>query len=98
MGPFWRAGAGYSSRAVKHLHVVFLDGAYREQHGELVWRELPRLTTQQVADVLEAALRRIDKYLRRHGILPASRDDGGDGDGSDEADQEANLVASAVSG
>lgn len=80
-----------------HLHVVFLDGAYRERDGELVWRELPRLTTEHVASVLEATLRRIDRHLRRRGRLPAS-DGLVDADQDGSADQEANLVASAVSG
>ena len=80
-----------------HLHVVFLDGAYRERDGELVWRELSRLTTNDVASVLEATLRRIDRHLRRRGRLPAS-DGLVDADQDGSADQEANLVASAVSG
>jgi len=80
-----------------HLHVVFLDGAYRERDGELVWRELSRLTTEHVASVLEATLRRIDRHLRRRGGLPAS-DGLVDADQDGSADQEANLVASAVSG
>ena len=76
------------------------DG-FEEHDGELVWRELPHLTTEEVGQILEAALRRMEKYLRKHGILPSSRNDAGDDAdaGTDEgADQEANLAASAVSG
>ena len=80
-----------------HLHVVFLDGAYRERDGELVWRELPKLTTNDVAAALEATLRRIERHLRRHAMLPAS-DGLVDADQDDGADQEANLALSAVSG
>jgi len=80
-----------------HLHVVFLDGAYRERDGELVWRELPRLTSEDVASVLEAALRRIERQLRRRGAVPA-RDGLADADQDAGADQEAALALSAVSG
>ncbi|MCC6647799.1 MAG: transposase, partial [Polyangiaceae bacterium] len=80
-----------------HLHVVFLDGAYRERDGDLVWRELPRLTTTDVASVLEAALRRIDRHLRRRGALAGGGALAG-ADQDDGADQEASLALSAVSG
>ena len=48
--------------------------------------------------MLEATLRRIDRHLRRHGLLPTN--DGGlvDADQDDGADQEANLALSGVSG
>ena len=78
-----------------HLHVVFLDGGYRERDGELVWRELPRLTATDVAGVLEASLRRIDRHLRRRGALAGG---GADADQDDGADQEASFALSAVSG
>jgi hypothetical protein len=42
-----------------HLHVIFLDGAYHEDGGELVWRELGHLRTREVGEVLERAVRRI---------------------------------------
>ncbi len=48
-------------RLSPHLHVVFLDGAYRERDGELVWRELPRLTTTTSRT---PSRRRIERHLR----------------------------------
>jgi hypothetical protein len=73
-----------------HLHVVFLDGAYREDKGALAWNELGHLKTREVGEVLEAAVRRIERYLRRHRLV----DLGGDA----HDDPEVALAASAVSG
>ncbi|WP_437959533.1 transposase [Sorangium sp. So ce119] len=74
-----------------HLHVVFLDGAYHEDSTELVWNELDHLQTRQVGQVLEHAVGRMMRYLRRHGLFELERD-------VDEDDQpEAALYASAVS-
>jgi Putative transposase/Transposase zinc-binding domain len=75
-----------------HLHVVFLDGAYHEDGAELVWNELGHLQTREVGQVLEHAVGRMLRYLRRHGLLEIEHDV--------EQDQEAEaaLCASAVSG
>jgi hypothetical protein len=73
-----------------HLHVVFLDGAYREQGAELVFRALSHLGTRDVGEVLERAVRRITKHLRKRGVLSGGEDD--------EQEGEAQLVTSAVSG
>ena len=78
-----------------HLHVAFLDGAYQEEAGELVFQELPHLKTTEVGDVLEQAVRRIDRHLRRHGKLLPSRDSASN---DHEPDPDTNLAASAVSG
>ena len=52
-----------------HLHVLFLDGAYHEDGAELVWNELGHLQTREVGQVLENAVRRMLRYLGRHGLL-----------------------------
>ncbi|XXY50179.1 transposase [Sorangium sp. So ce269] len=52
-----------------HLHVVFLDGAYHEDGTDLVWNELGHLRTGEVGQVLEHAVGRMLRYLRRHGHL-----------------------------
>ena len=49
-----------------HLYVVFLDAAFHEQNDELAWEQLGHLRTCDVGDVLEAAVRRLERYLRRH--------------------------------
>src|SRR5271170_695809 len=77
-----------------HLHVVFLDGAYHEDDAALAWKELGHLKTREVGEVLERAVRRIARYLRRHGALAIA---GGDGDDED-VEPEQRLAASAVSG
>ena len=78
-----------------HLHVLFLDGAYHEAGGSLVWTELSHLRTRAVGEILERALRRMDRHLRRRGLLDgATRDDTERG----SADPEDALAASAVSG
>lgn len=87
-------GPGLCARLNPHLHVLFLDGAYHEAAGALVWTELPHLRTREVGEVLERALRRMDKHLRRRGLLDVATDD----DASRDADPEDALAASAVSG
>jgi hypothetical protein len=79
-----------------HLHLVALDGAYHEQGAELAWQALGHLKTSEVGEVLERAVRRMEKQLRRRGLLvdESGADPGAEGD----ADPESNLAASAVSG
>src|SRR5262249_24161061 len=52
-----------------HLHVIALDGAWREQDGGLAWEGLGDLGTSEVGEVLERLVRRIERYLRRSGQL-----------------------------
>ena len=70
-----------------HLHLVFLDGAYREVGSELVWEVLGHLQTREVGEVLERAVRRMERYLRRRGKLAV--------DATDE-NEEATLGAAAM--
>jgi hypothetical protein len=63
-----------------HLHVVFLDGAYHEDGATLVWDELGHLETREVGEVLERAVRRMARYLRRHGAIETAQGDGADAD------------------
>jgi hypothetical protein len=73
-----------------HLHVVFLDGVFREVGEEVPFRELPRLSSTEVGDVLAHATKRMAKYLRRNGLLEEQ---------DEEPESElAALTASAVSG
>jgi hypothetical protein len=87
-----------------HLHGVFLDGAYYERDGELVWLQLGHLKTSEVGEVLARAVRRIEKALRRRGALASDPSDPSDpSKPSDESREEwdaseARLAASAVSG
>jgi hypothetical protein len=79
-----------------HLHVVFLDGAYYEEGDTLVWRDLGHLQTREVGAVLETALRRMERYLRRRGLVEL---DGAAGQDSEhDSDPTGSLSASAVSG
>jgi hypothetical protein len=66
----------------------------RETADALVWTELPHLRTREVGEVLERALRRMDKHPRCRGLLEL------EADGVDRAaaDPEDALAASAVSG
>ena len=73
-----------------HLHSVFLDGAYREDGAALAWDELAHLRTRDVGEVLERAVRRMTKHLRRRGALQSNDDDA--------SEPEEQLEASAVSG
>ena len=77
-----------------HLHVVVLDGTWRERAGELVWPGLRHLKTRDVGEVLERAVRRMLRHLQRRGLLAAIED----AEREAEDDPEGNLAASAVSG
>ena len=81
-----------------HLHAVFLDGAYRQEEGEtLTWRPLGHLQTREVGAVLEKALHRMAKYLkRRQALALTTNDDNTDDTGDDHP--EGRLETSAVTG
>jgi hypothetical protein len=74
--------------------VLVVDGVYCERDQEVLFHALPHLSTREVGEVLEKAVRRIARWLARRGLL-------GDRDGAElePAQQEhAALCASAVSG
>jgi hypothetical protein len=78
-----------------HLHLILLDGAYRELDASSVeFTALPRLSTREVGEVLETICRRVVRLMRRRGLLT-------DGalEPQTEADEPlASLAVSAVSG
>ena len=75
-----------------HLHLLALDGAYHEQGTKLAWQALGHLKTSEVGEVLERAVRRMEKHLRRRSLL--LEDDGADSGAEGDADPESNLAAS----
>ena len=90
-----------------HLHVLFLDGVYREEGEEVVFHALPHLSTREVGAVLEDAVRRIARYLTRRGLLRADDEASNGAASNGDADHEheptvaqghASLCASAASG
>jgi hypothetical protein len=52
-----------------YLHTIALDGTWSEQGNELVFASLGHLKTSEVGDVLEHAVRRIERHLDRRGLL-----------------------------
>ena len=77
--------------------MLFLDGVYRELDATSVgFTALPHLSTREVGEVLERAVVRILKHLRRRGLLP-TLDGATDEDAADTEGLSA-LAASAVSG
>jgi putative transposase len=52
-----------------HLHLVVLYGAWSEDGGELAWEGLSHLGTSEVGEVVERLVRRIERHLRRCGLL-----------------------------
>lgn len=48
-----------------HLHLIALDGTWREQDGELAWEGFGHLRTSEVGEVLERLVRRLERHLRR---------------------------------
>ena len=87
--------ASSDMRLNPHLHTIALDGSWHEQGNDLVFAGLGHLKTSEVGDVLEHAVRRIERHLDRRGLL-GTRDD--DLDLSGDGDPESNLASSAVSG
>lgn len=78
-----------------HLHLVVLDGAYRELDASTVgFTALPHLSTREVGEVLETICRRVVKLLRRRGLLA----DGALDPGGETQETVGSLAASAVSG
>jgi hypothetical protein len=51
-----------------HLHVVLLDGVFQERDGALRFHELSRISTRDVADVLERACRRMHSNPLTSGV------------------------------
>jgi hypothetical protein len=78
-----------------HLHVIALDGTWREKGGELAWEGLGHLRTSEVGEVLGRLVRRSERHLRRSDLL-RTLDDAAEECG--ESDPEGNLAASAVFG
>ena len=78
-----------------HLHVLLLDGVYRELDASTVgFTALPHLSTREVGEVLETICTRVDKLVRRRGLL-----DDGALEPQAEADEPlSSLAVSAVSG
>jgi len=56
-----------------------------------VWEQIDHLQTREVGEVLEHAVQRMARYLRRHGAIEAAGE-------SDDVSAEEKLAASAVSG
>jgi len=53
-----------------HLHAIAVDGAYLPgPDGQPSFRALPRLKTDEVADVLQVACVRILRFLARRGVV-----------------------------
>ena len=66
-----------------HVHAVFLDGVHHEDAtGAVTFRPLGRLPTDDVAEVLEDATRRMTRYLERRGLLVREGDGTEDDRGS----------------
>ena len=73
-----------------HVHAVFLDGHEVERRGELVFEAPSRVSTSEVAEVLQRTRDKMFAYLRRRGMLALGDED--------DANEMAPLAASAVAG
>ena len=58
-----------------HLHMIALDGTWCEKDGELAWEGLGHLRTSEVGEVLERLVRRMERHLRRSGLLRTFEDE-----------------------
>jgi hypothetical protein len=83
-----------------HIHGIFLDGVFvADDAGVPVFRPLPRLRTDEVADLLQIIRARVLRFLARRGVIDVS----GDatvvpGELADKEPALAQLAAAAVSG
>jgi hypothetical protein len=81
-----------------HLHEIFLDGVYRcETSDGVAFHALPRLSTQEVGEVLERAVQRITRYVHRRERVAEGQESAGEEEAKDAAGL-AELAASAVAG
>ena len=83
-------------RLMPHLHVLFIDGVYEERREQVLFHELPHLSTREVGANLEEAVRRMARHLKRRGLLDATANDTENLSPLDEG--HAALCASAASG
>lgn len=67
--------SGSHMRLNPHLHTIVLDGAWSEQGNEPVFSSLGHLKTSEVGELLEHAVRRIERHLDRRGLLGTRDDD-----------------------
>jgi hypothetical protein len=58
-----------------HLHAVFLDGVFvLNGEGRPVFHPLPRLSTSEVADLLQVVRVRVLRYLEQQGVVQTGAD------------------------
>ena len=86
----WERGHHAASERRKIKHAVFLDGHEVERRGELVFEAPSRVSTSEVAEVLQRTRDKMFAYLRRRGMLALGDED--------DANEMAPLAASAVAG
>ena len=72
---------------------MFLDGVYSEVEDSVTFHPLGRLSTKDVEGVLEDAVARMTRYLRRRGLLD-EENAGNDNDTNTDSPSVAALSAS----
>lgn len=82
-----------------HLHGVFLDGVYvLGADGKPVFRALPKLSTDEVGDVLQVVRVRLVRLLERRGVLRREAAALEDDEFTEREPVLAQLAAAAVTG
>ena len=83
-----------------HVHGIFLDGVFvADAVGAPVFRPLPRLSTGEVADLLQIIRARVLRFLERQGVIDVSEEATVvPGELADREPALAQLAAAAVSG
>jgi hypothetical protein len=90
-----------------HFHALLLDGVFTEDDsGELTFHPLPALSNLDVAEIIQIAIARILRVLRRKGVLAEDERAEGFADGglfadaqlSDEQRTLASLASASVQG
>ena len=71
----WERGHHAASERRKIKHAVFLDGHEVERRGELVFEAPSRVSTSEVAEVLQRTRDKMFAYLRRRGMLALGDED-----------------------
>lgn len=75
------------------IHAGLLDGVFCENGDEVWFHGLPRLSTSDVTEGLEDAIRRITCYLRRRGLLDEGERARAPGPGGERRDRERTTAA-----
>jgi hypothetical protein len=75
-----------------HLHALVLDGVFTHDDGAVRFHPVPRLTREDVAEVVALIARRVTRFVERRGLAGRAED----GEASDPWSEEAPVLAAVA--